>query len=128
MIQLTLIGNIGNDAVTKQVNGKDVTEFSFACKTGTKKEDKPTWVKCAIWGDRGKSAAQYLTKGTSLVVFGSLSKNEVYTNKQNETVATLNVMVDKFSFTGGKSEPANATSEPQAGYATTPASDDDLPF
>lgn len=127
MIQLTLIGNIGNDAVTKQVNGKDVTEFSFACKTGTKKEDKPTWVKCAIWGDRGTKAAQYLTKGTSLVVFGSLSKNEVYENKNKEWTAALNIMVDKFSFTGSKSEPTNATSEPQAGYANN-AADDDLPF
>ena len=119
MIQLTLVGNIGNDATTKTVGTNTVTEFSFACK-GAKKEDKPTWVKCAIWGERGTKVQPYLTKGTSLVIFGRLAKNEVYENKNKEWTAALNVTVSEFSFAGSTTQAAQAP--------TAPANEDDLPF
>lgn len=124
MIQLTLVGNIGNDAVTKVVGTTTVTEFPFACK-GAKKEDKPTWVKCAIWGERGTKVQPYLTKGTSLVIFGRLAKNEVYENKNKEWVAALNVTVSEFSFAGSTTQ-----SSEQTAPANTQSTDnqDDLPF
>ncbi len=68
MIKLQIIGNLGKDATTNTVNGKNVINFSVAhtekfTSNGEKKE-KTTWVECAYWTDK-TAISPYLKKGTS---------------------------------------------------------------
>ena len=74
MIKLQVIGNLGKDCVTNQVNGKNVINFNVAHtekyrdSTGNVKE-KTTWVECAYWTDR-VGVAPYLKRGSQVYVEG----------------------------------------------------------
>jgi single-strand DNA-binding protein len=74
-IHATVIGNLGKDAETRTVgSGKLVTNFSVASKA--KKDGPTTWVRAAMWGERGKRVSEYLTKGSKVAVAGQLSTRE----------------------------------------------------
>ena len=74
MIKLQVIGNLGKDCVTNQVNGKNVINFNVAHtekyrdSSGNVKE-KTTWVECAYWTDR-VGVAPYLKRGSQVYVEG----------------------------------------------------------
>lgn len=75
MIKLQVIGNLGKDCITNNVNGKTVINFSvahtekFRDNTGNMK-DRTIWVECAYWTDR-TGIAPYLRKGTQVYVEGN---------------------------------------------------------
>ena len=76
MINATISGNLGRDAELKTVSGgKVLCKFSVASK-GRKKDDETEWVTCSLWGPRGQAIAGILTKGTRVVVVGSLRRHE----------------------------------------------------
>lgn len=107
---LTFTGNIGNDAETRYTaDGKAITSWSVALKSGFGKSEKTNWVRCSMFGERGSKIATYLTKGTQVAVSGEVSLNE-YTNKQGENKASLECNVSNVTLLGRKepSEPREA--------------------
>ena len=76
MIQVEIIGNIGNDAQVKDFNGKKYISFNvahsekFTTKQGVETE-RTTWVSVLRPGESG--LVQYLKKGTPVFVRGDLS-------------------------------------------------------
>jgi single-strand DNA-binding protein len=143
MIKLQIVGNLGKDAILKEVNGKSVINFSvahterFKDSTGNLKE-RTTWVECAYWTDR-TAVAQYLKKGKMVYAEGS-PEADAYMNKENQAAATLRMRVQNLQLLGGNEGSAtgaasslgsnSAASSPAATAA--PVSDlsvaDDLPF
>jgi len=139
MIKLQIVGNLGKDAILKEVNGKSVINFSvahterFKDSTGNLKE-RTTWVECAYWTDR-TAVAQYLKKGKMVYAEGS-PEADAYMNKENQAAATLRMRVQNLQLLGGNEGAASslgsnsAASSPAATAA--PVSDlsvaDDLPF
>jgi len=110
MNQLNFVGNIGNDAETRYTaDGKAITSWSVALKSGFGKSEKTNWVRCSMFGERGSKIAIYLTKGTQVAVSGEISLNE-YTNKQGENKASLECNVSNVTLLGRKepSEPKEA--------------------
>lgn len=76
MIHATVIGNLGSDAETKVIgSGKKVTNFSVATK-GFGKDSPTTWVRCAMWGDRGEKVASFLKKGKRVAAVGTITTRE----------------------------------------------------
>ena len=75
MIKLQIVGNLGKDCIMKEVNGRNVINFSvahterFKDAQGVLKE-KTTWVECAYWTDK-TGVAPYLTKGKTVYVEGT---------------------------------------------------------
>lgn len=70
---MTELFTIGRSAeVRKTPNGKSVCNLALAYQHGQKDPatgKKPTqWLEGALWGQRADSLAQYLTKGTKVVV------------------------------------------------------------
>jgi len=68
--KLTLIGHLGNNAELRNVGPADnlraVLNFSVATQN---RKDQPTlWTRCSLWGNRAESLAQYMTKGTLVMV------------------------------------------------------------
>ncbi|MGG9971525.1 single-stranded DNA-binding protein [Ferruginibacter sp. SUN002] len=137
MIKLQIVGNLGKDCIVKEVNGKNVINFSvahterFKDSQGNQKE-RTTWVECAYWSDK-TAIAQYLTKGKMVYAEGA-PEADGYLNKENQPAATLRMRVQSIQLLGGGD--GNAAPRP-AGAAVTsaPASvsdasavDDDLPF
>jgi single-strand DNA-binding protein len=124
MINLTITGNIGADAILKQLDNNTVCNFAVACKTMRGREAVVTWVDCAMWGKRAEALANYLTKGSAVTVLGNLANIETYTNKQGEAVAKIKVTVIDVALQGGKQDGA----QPQEAPQTAPTETDDLPF
>lgn len=109
MIKLTVIGHLGKDATTNEVNGKGVINFTVAHsekwkdKSGMPQE-KTTWVECSKWGDN-LSVAQYLKKGTLVYVDGF---PEVRTFNRNDGSggASLTLKVNDLKLLSSKKEDA----------------------
>ena len=124
MIKLQIVGNLGKDCIVKEVNGKNVINFSvahterFKDSTGTPRE-RTTWVECAYWTDR-TAVAPYLKKGQLVFAEGS-PEAEGYMNKENQAAATLRMRVREIQLLGGRADgsPGNTSSPSMAGSAST---------
>ncbi len=146
MIKLQIIGNLGKDCIVKEVNGKNVINFSVAHTERYKdaqgnQKERTTWVECAYWTDK-TAVAQYLTKGKTVYAEGS-PEADAYTNKEGQVAATLRMRVQAVQLLGGNSGDGQG---PNSGNIThtgmskgpvavsapvntnTPAPVDDLPF
>ncbi|MEO6136642.1 MAG: single-stranded DNA-binding protein [Ginsengibacter sp.] len=142
MIKLQVIGNLGRDCETKEINGKHVINFNvahsekFKDSAGNLKE-RTTWVNCAYWTDR-TAVAQYLTKGKTVYVEG-IPEAEAYNNKEGQLAATLRLRVFNLQLLGGNTESSqsdsgssnasssgNSNSQDKPSQVEEPA--DDLPF
>jgi single-strand DNA-binding protein len=144
MIKLQIVGNLGKDCIVKEVNGKNVINFSvahterFKDNQGNQKE-RTTWVECAYWTDR-TAVSQYLTKGKMVYAEGS-PEADAYTNKEGQPAATLRMRVQNLQLLGGGSDSQGSTqgNVSNMGAAQSPAMrtsgepsnvsvEDDLPF
>jgi single-strand DNA-binding protein len=147
MIKLQIVGNLGKDCITKEVNGKNVINFSVAHTerykdTQGNQKERTTWVECAYWTDR-TAVAQYLKKGKMVYAEGA-PEADAYMNKENQAAATLRMRVQNLQLLGGndgapgggtpgmqQSAPTQAnsySSAPMGNAADGPAPVDDLPF
>jgi single-strand DNA-binding protein len=129
MKNITIAGNIGKDAETRRTQSGDaVTSFSVAVEDRIPKEKGTIWFRCSLWGKRGESLAQYLTKGSKVAVSGELSI-EVYEGKTN-----LTVKVDQVTLLGGGQDDnvsrRDTARQAPAGYGAggRPDLDDEIPF
>ena len=129
MKSITIAGNVGKDAETRRTQSGDaVTSFSVAVEDRIPKEKGTIWFRCSLWGKRGESLAQYLTKGSKVAVSGELSI-EVYEGKTN-----LTVKVDQVTLLGGGQDDnvsrRDTARQAPAGYGAggRPDLDDEIPF
>lgn len=144
MIKLQIVGNLGKDCIVKEVNGKNVINFSvahterFKDAQGNQKE-RTTWVECAYWTDK-TAVAPYLTKGKTVYAEGT-PEADAYTNKEGQAAATLRMRVQSLQLiggTGGDGQGSNAGNVSNTGYSAAPTAKsnavssapvaDDLPF
>ena len=141
MIKLQIIGNLGKDCIKKEVNGKNVINFSVAHterykdSMGNQKE-RTTWVECAYWTDK-LAVADYLNKGRTVYVEGT-PEADAYTNKEGQPAATLRMRVQNLQLLGGNAnDGAGSQGVSSSSAATTSANsfapvsasnDNDVPF
>lgn len=85
MKELQVIGNIGNDATSKEVNGEPLINFSVAVNTKTKNGEVTEWIGVVT---KQKTLLPYLLKGTKVFVRGYF-KIGTYQNKDGQSVATI---------------------------------------
>lgn len=125
MNSITIAGGLGRDAELKYLNNGDpICNFSVADSQG---RDKPTiWWNCSLYGKRGESLAQYLTKGQSVTVVGSITERE-WSDKEGNKRKSMDVRVSEIALQGGRKE-----AEPERQAAPAPAQpsidEDELPF
>lgn len=144
MIKLQIVGNLGKDCIVKEINGKNVINFSvahterFKDAQGNQKE-RTTWVECAYWVER-TAVSQYLKKGQMVYAEGA-PEADAYTNKEGQAAATLRMRVQNLQLLGSSnrdgqgSNNGNVTNtgiahQPTAYTQPTVAAPtgDDLPF
>ena len=123
MINMTIAGNVGKDAVLRNTQGDDpVLGFSIAIdggkdKNGNKRDS--TWVQCNVWGKRAESLNSHITKGTKLVVSGRPGV-DVYEGK-----GRLTLSVQDLTFMGNAKE--RTEQEPQTN-SRADIDDSEIPF
>lgn len=90
---------IGKDAVTRYTQaGKPVTGFSAAFDIGWGEKKQTTWLDVSGWGERYEKVAQYLTKGSQVLLEGDIGTRE----HDGKTYITLNLT--DLKLIGGKQE------------------------
>ena len=133
---MTVIGNIGADAVQRETNGRKYTTFNVAVSTKFKNQDgseteRTTWISCARDGQ--SPIDQWLKKGRQVYMEGTPSVS-MYTDNQGHPNCNLKLAVHRIDLLGGKDEsqpqaaaPAAAPT-PQAAAQAQQEGTDDLPF
>ena len=130
MNSITVAGQLGKDSELKQIGQDQVLSFSVADSQG---REKPTiWWNCQLWGKRATSLQQYLTKGQSVTVTGSVSQR-TYTDKNGVEKISQDVRVNDVALQGGKRDETPRQAAPQRQQAQKPQSGfddmpDDIPF
>ena len=70
-------GNLGNDIEVRFTpNGKCIGQFSLPVKSGWGDNEKTSWVKCKVLGDRAEKLQPYLLKGSLVTVNGRFEMDE----------------------------------------------------
>jgi single-strand DNA-binding protein len=96
--RVTLIGFLGQDAVTRTANNASFTVLSLATKTSYKDKktgkyiDHTEWHHCIVWG-RLAEYAKTLTKGAHLSVEGELRSRERVDKKTSQKQRVWEVRV-----------------------------------
>ena len=134
---VTLIGHLGRDPESKYTpDGTAVVNFSVATSRKRRDGEVTTWWRCAIFGKRGETLAQYLHKGDPVLIQGD-PYLRTYTASDGTERHSLEVDVKDWTFVGGKSERQDSGhSAPRASHSRpdyqTPVDDFDadseLPF
>lgn len=101
--QITLIGNLGQDPIVRETNGRSVTNFSVATsRTWTddqgQRQERRTWFQVAAWGRQGETCAQYLAKGHRVFVEGEMQAPRVYQDSQGNHRCDLQVRARHVKF------------------------------
>ena len=135
--KVILIGNLGRDPEVRFTQGgTPVANFTMATTerwndpSGEKKE-KTEWHRIVVWGKQAEIAAEYLKKGRSVYIEGSLQTRE-WTDRDGNKRYTTEVRTQRLQFLGrpddrggapGGGAPVEDAGEPAGGYA-----EDDIPF
>ena len=119
--KVILIGNLGADPEVRYTQGGEpvcelriATSEQWTDKQGQKQE-RTEWHSISVWGKTAELCAQYLAKGRSVYVEGSLRTRE-YTDKEGVNRKVWEVKAEKVTFLGGGGE----RTVPDRGQAQTP--------
>lgn len=139
--QLMLIGNLGSEAEMRYTpSGVPVSSFSLAVNKKWTGEDgqsheKTTWFRITCWRKQAEIVAQYLTKGSRVMVIGEIEEAKPYTDRDGNMRASLEVTAQTVKFLSAKGEGNGgehgvSRSAKQSAPAPTepPLRDEDVPF
>lgn len=104
--KVTLMGNLTRDPETRSIpSGQTVTNFSLAVSRSWKGQDgqqqeQTSFINCVAWGKPGEIIAQYVQKGSPLLVNGRLDQRS-YDDKDGNKRQAIEVVVEDFNFIGG---------------------------
>jgi single-strand DNA-binding protein len=127
MNNITIAGGLGRDAELKYLNNGDpICNFSVADSQGRDKET--IWWNCTLFGKRAEALSQYLTKGQSVTVVGTITER-AWASKDGEKRKSMDVRVSEIALQGGRKD---AEPQEERRQAPKPApvdiDSDDLPF
>ena len=144
--QITLVGNLGRDPEMRYTpSGKAVTNFSIATSrswTGQdgQRQEKTVWFRVNAWDRLAETCNQYLTKGQKVLVVGEVEEPNIWTDREGNARASLDVRARNVQFLNTRAEKealggGGGQSEGQGGdWGGEPAADsggkgeDDIPF
>ena len=152
--KVILVGNLGNDPDCKYTQGgMCITKISLATTSSRKNKDgervdRTEWHRVVLLGKLGEIAGEYLRKGGSVYIEGSL-RYDKYTDKDGVERYTTDIVADQMQMLGTRQTDSGTgtaqqrqgadTRQPRGGSnAGRPASsepppmddfaDDDIPF
>ncbi len=109
--KVILVGNLGNDPDTKYTQaGMAITRISLATTSVRKNRDgeqteRTEWHRVVFFGKLGEIAGEYLRKGSSVYVEGSI-RYDKYTGQDGVEKYTTDIVADQMQMLGGRSDGA----------------------
>ena len=144
--QITLVGNLGRDPEMRYTpSGTAVTNFSVATSqswTGQdgQRQEKTVWFRVNAWARLAETCNQYLTKGQKVLVVGEVEEPNVWTDREGNARASLDVRARTVRFLNTRAESealaadmgqSGRQGEPMDGgpaAESVPSDEEDIPF
>ncbi|WP_295952322.1 single-stranded DNA-binding protein [uncultured Xanthomonas sp.] len=107
--KVILVGNLGNDPDTKYTQaGMAITRISLATTSVRKDRDgnqqeRTEWHRVVFFGKLGEIAGEYLRKGSSVYVEGSI-RYDKYTGQDGVEKYSTDIVADEMQMLGGRGE------------------------
>lgn len=123
-------GNLTRNAELRMTqSGTPVLSFGVACNRSVKNqqtgewEDRPDYIDCVMFGNRAQGIAQYMTKGTFVVVHGRLAYSSWQDKETGKNRSKIEVAASEVNFHSnqqqGYQQPQQAYQQPT--YPQQPA-------
>ncbi|MCK4934394.1 MAG: single-stranded DNA-binding protein [Simkaniaceae bacterium] len=113
MNHIMVAGHLGADPESRVTpSGQKVTTLRVAANQRRGGKEETIWWKITLWGDQFDKVLSYFKKGSSIIVYGEMSKPEIYTDREGNPQVSLNVTASQISFS-----PFGRTDKPQEGGA-----------
>jgi len=140
--RVVLLGNLTHDIkLEKTPQGTPVADVGLAVNDRVKKNgewtDEATFVDIILWGRLAEVAAEYLSKGSSILIEGRL-KLDSWENKEGQKRSKLRVVAERMQMLGGRSTGGGSGGSPGSSYGGASSSgdsvveesmpDDEIPF
>lgn len=100
MNQITIAGHLGADPEVRFTSsGQKVTTLRVAARVrrGAKGDDT-IWWKVTVWGDQFDKMIPFFKKGSPIIVFGELSKPEIFTDRDGRPQVSMNITAQSILF------------------------------
>ena len=141
MNKVILMGRLTRDPeVSSSTTGTTFARYSIAVDRRFKRDGEPDadFFNCTSFGKQAEFVEKYLKKGTKMLVTGRI-QNDNYTNKEGQTVYSVQIIVDELEFAEskgsqdgaqtGRASSAPSGAAPAEGFMNIPNGiDDELPF
>jgi single-strand DNA-binding protein len=108
--QTIIVGNVGNDPESKMLpSGQNVTNFNVAVtrkwndRDSNERKEETTWFRVACYRNLADIAAQYVRKGTQVMVVGRVSAR-AYIDKNQQPAVSLELNADNFQMLGSRGD------------------------
>ena len=127
--KVILMGNLTRDVeVRTTASGQSVANFSLAVNRSWRgqdgqQQDQTSFINCVAWGKVGDIIAQYVRKGSPLLVSGRLDQRS-YQDKDGNKRSAVEVVVEDFNFVGGGRSDDPSLSAPSSNQSTNNKSQD----
>jgi single-strand DNA-binding protein len=131
------MGRLTRDIELKQTqSGTAVASFSLAVDRGFKDKDgnkQTDFLDLVAWKGTAETLSKYVSKGDMIAVNGSI-QTRTWEDKEGNKRKSVEILVDRFYFTGSKKNSDNANSsfstpyEPDSNSFEGDVDESDLPF
>lgn len=134
---VTLVGNLGRDAEVRYTSGGTaVANFSIATsevwrdKTTNEKKEQTDWHRIVLWGKVAESLQQYLVKGKTVAITGSIHNREWEDRDGNKRYTTEIKARDVrlVGGGGGRRDDHDQRSEQPSAPEPPELTEEDIPF
>ncbi|MBL4864775.1 MAG: single-stranded DNA-binding protein [Pseudomonadales bacterium] len=131
--KVIILGNLTRDIELKAAGSTQVGNFTLATnrkfKTASgEQREEVAFIDCQSWGKTAEVMAQYLSKGSSVLVEGRLKLDQWEDRNGGGKRSKLSVVVESFTFVGGGQQ-GGQEQQSLGGAGSGPAIDhNDIPF
>ena len=95
---------LGKDAELRSLNNGDkVASLAMVYDVGYGANKRSQWIEGTLWGKRAESLAEYLTKGSQIVLYADDVELETYPKNDGSTGSKLKCRVNDISLISGQS-------------------------
>ena len=125
MNKVIMMGRLTRDPevrYSQNENSTAIARFSLAVDRRFKRDGEPTadFFNCTAFGKQGEFVEKYLKQGTKVVIAGRV-QNDNYTNKNGETVYSVQIMVEEIEFAESKAAASGQSNDFAPTQSSNPA-------
>jgi single-strand DNA-binding protein len=127
--KVILMGNLTRDVEVRTTpSGQNVARFSLAVSRSWRgqdgqQQDQTSFINCVAWGKAGEIIAQYVSKGSPLLVSGRLDQRSWDDKESGQKRSAVEVTVEDFNFVGSPAGGSAPSAGSNGGTNNKPSND-----